>query len=634
MTIEDLVLLPPPRQIKGLPGHCPCAGPPALPEGLLRTQPGMADTLAAVLGQALCWPVITYSQDATLPPEGYRFTVAPERVYISHATPAGAFYALLTLGQMLLQTDDGALPCCQVEDAPFLPVRGVFLDVARGKVPALGTLKQMADRLALMKYNHLQLYFEGFAFAYPSFPKVWAEQTPLTPAEVKELEAYCHGRFIELVPAQNCLGHMNAWLQLPQYAHLAELDSGVELSGLKLPPATLNPEDEGSFTLAAALIDDVSAAFTAADFNACLDEPFELGMGRCEAACSERGLGQVYLDFVLKVHEHVAARGKRMLMWADVAGRHPETLARLPKDIVLLEWGYEAEYPFEKNAESIRDVGLDFWLCPGTNSWSTYGGNTDGMLQNVRHAAATAAQYGASGLLMTDWGDGGHQQYLPISYAGFAFAAAYAWNRNGMDETTLAGALSTLIYRDEAGVMGPFSLELGRFMRYEECLLPCRTVAFLLMMAGLVNAPAFESMTAAFVGGLPFFMGPELAALYQRRFEERKAFDYENQRAFFDELEIQLKAQKMRCVDAALVQAEYQNTIDMLRLLETAHAFSLHGGADTEAQAALLPELVRLAAKVARGHTAVWRVRNKSYGLEQSTAPFLRIGQQAKALMQ
>ena len=49
-------------------------------------------------------------------------------------------------------------------------------------------------------------------------------------------------------------------------------------------------------------------------------------------------------------------------------------------------------------------------------------------LRNVINAASSAAAYGAEGLLLTDWGDGGHLQPPPVSFPGFITAADFSWN--------------------------------------------------------------------------------------------------------------------------------------------------------------------------------------------------------------
>ena len=48
---------------------------------------------------------------ATIPPEGYELSIAPDGVTIRHSDDAGLFYAQMTLKQLLDGAADGALPC-------------------------------------------------------------------------------------------------------------------------------------------------------------------------------------------------------------------------------------------------------------------------------------------------------------------------------------------------------------------------------------------------------------------------------------------------------------------------------------------------------------------------------------------
>lgn len=114
-----------------------------------------------------------------------------------------------------------------------MQTRGAMLDISRGKVPTMETLFGMVDFLADLKYSQLQLYVEGFSFGYPSFRNLWEKtETPLTPAEIRKLDQHCKERFIELVPNQNSLGHMQAWLATDEYKDLAECPEGYKLLGL------------------------------------------------------------------------------------------------------------------------------------------------------------------------------------------------------------------------------------------------------------------------------------------------------------------------------------------------------------------------------------------------------------------
>ena len=95
-----------------------------------------------------------------------------------------------------------------------------MLDISRDKVPTMDTLFALIDRLAGWKVNQIQLYSEH-TFAYRDHEVVWRDASPMTADEIRAVDAYCTERHIELVPNQNCLGHMDRWLQHDEYRHLA-----------------------------------------------------------------------------------------------------------------------------------------------------------------------------------------------------------------------------------------------------------------------------------------------------------------------------------------------------------------------------------------------------------------------------
>src|SRR6185503_14627607 len=58
----------------------------------------------------------------------------------------------------------------------------------------------------------------------------------------------------------------------------------------------------------------------------------------------------------------------------------------------------------------------------------SFAGRADNALRNLALAAVAGREAGARGYLITDWGDFGHLQPLPVSYLGFLAGAGFAWN--------------------------------------------------------------------------------------------------------------------------------------------------------------------------------------------------------------
>src|SRR5262249_44090337 len=111
--------------------------------------------------------------------------------------------------------------------------------------------------------------------------------------------------------------------------------------------------------------------------------------------------------------------------------------------------------------------GRTFSVCPGTSSWQSIAGRTHNMIANVRSAARHGKAGGASGYLITDWGDRGHLQPLCVSYPGILAGAAHAWNarRGPVTDGARAAGLARPASRGDAGVLGGVMTRLGDVYR-------------------------------------------------------------------------------------------------------------------------------------------------------------------------
>lgn len=331
---------------------------------------------------------------------------------------------------------------------PMFADRAYMLDISRDKVPTMGTLRLIVDLLAKFEYNQFQLYTEH-TFAYSTHRDVWETASPLTAEEIRELDAYCALRGIDLVPNQNSFGHLERWLVKPAYNHLAELPQGgapLPWGGFKKDPTTLCPTDPASLAFLDGLYAELLPNFASGLFNVGCDETFDLlGGGRSAAAVRERGEGRVYLDFLKQVAALARKHGKRPMFWGDVILKHPELVPELPKDLIALDWGYEGNHPFMAEAAKFRAAGLEFYVCPGTSAWNSLAGRVENMRENMVAAERAGRLHGARGFLVTDWGDGGHWQPLAASLPGLVFGGMLAHEGASAAKMDLESALNGIM---------------------------------------------------------------------------------------------------------------------------------------------------------------------------------------------
>jgi hypothetical protein len=390
----------------------------------------------------------TRSNEAPEHPEGYTLSISKAGIRIQYRQEGGLRAAAATLRQ-LLREYGRRLPRLSITDFPDFPRRGVMLDISRGRVPNLETLMSLVEHLADFKINEFQLYTEH-TFAYRNYEPVWRGWGPLTGEELVKLDARCRQLGIELVPNQNSFGHLRYWLEhgpLKQLAEVAEPYEGADGTFLRYP-TTLAPNHPGTLPFLRRLYDELLPHFTSRRFNVGCDETWDLGRGQSKALCEARGKGRVYVDFLNRIHREVAARGRQMMFWGDIILHHPELIRELPKDVIALNWGYEANHPFEREAAQFAKSRMPFYVCPGTSTWMTLIGRHDNAFENLRQAARAGRKHGAIGYLNTDWGDGGHPQPLAVSYAPYLVGAALSWCARTFDERLLVPVLSRDIFSD------------------------------------------------------------------------------------------------------------------------------------------------------------------------------------------
>ena len=367
---------------------------------------------------------VTVSSAPLMEKEEYKLVVCESGVSISSSTDEGLFRAATTLHQLIRRTK-GALPCLVIEDKPEIARRGYMLDISRGRMPNVQSIKSMIDFLVSLKYNEFQLYMEGDCFKYAAYPKETESFDCLTPADIEELDAYCRERFMDLVPNQNSFGHMYTWLKKPDFHHLGLFEDENET------PSTLNPLLPESFEFMCNLYKSLLPHFSSEYVNIGLDEAYGLGRYQIEEYCKERGKDVVFMEWLNKLNDHIKETyGKRVMFWADMIYNYPQSYHMVPKDAVALEWGYELiqSQRMTDHCIAYRDAGVRYYVCPSCNTHGALTGRMDVTTFNIRTCAELAVEYGAEGLLLTDWGDGGHPQFGVWSMVPCALAGQYGWN--------------------------------------------------------------------------------------------------------------------------------------------------------------------------------------------------------------
>lgn len=408
-------------------------------------------------------PFLSFEIDSSIRSQAYILRIHINKIEIAGGDRAALFYASQTLLQIIDYSlnEKTTLPCLIIHDTPDFERRGYMLDISRNKVPKMNTLYKIVDWLASWKVNELQLYTEH-TFAYKNHQDAWRNCSPMTATEIRDLDNYCRERFIDLVPNQNSFGHMENWLRHDRYKELAECpDDCATIWGTR-KLTSLDPTNPKSFELMQELYAELLPNFSSQYFNIGCDETVELGLGKSKALCDSIGTGQVYLDYLCKLNNEVNELGHTTMFWGDIMINHKELIPNVPQNMIAMVWGYERNYNFDKNLQNFQNAGLEFYVCPGTSTWRSLIGRNNIAFANIYNAAFYGKQYGAKGLLLTDWGDYGHWQPLSVSFPATLIGASYAWNLDTNALNALEFQLNHYLFKDETEQTAKALLLLGQ----------------------------------------------------------------------------------------------------------------------------------------------------------------------------
>jgi hexosaminidase len=271
---------------------------------------------------------LTLDAAAATGDEGYELEIAPNGVVIAAEQPAGLFYGVQTLRQLLppfVEYDavrlDAArsvgVPAVTIVDGPRFAWRGSMLDVAR-HFHSVDDVKRYLDLMALYKMNRLHLHLaddQGWRLEIASWPNLTTHggSTEVgggpggyyTRADYADIVEYARRRFITIVPEIDMPGHTNAAL-----ASYAELNcDGVApplYTGTNVGFSTLCVDKDVTYRF----IDDVVrelATLTPGDY---------IHIGGDEV---ERLSEAEYAAFIERAQAIVLRHGKQVIGWDEIA---------------------------------------------------------------------------------------------------------------------------------------------------------------------------------------------------------------------------------------------------------------------------------------------------------------------------
>jgi hexosaminidase len=326
--------------------------------------------------------------DDAIGQEGYRLSVTPKNVVIKANKPAGLYYGLQTLYQLLPKEIESTipvknvkwvLPCVEIVDYPRFQWRGLMFDVTRHFFTK-EEVKHYIDDMVRYKLNLLHLHLtddEGWRVQIKSLPKLtevgaWrvnkvgyfgtfspptADEPKdyggfYTQEDLKEIIKYAKDRFVDILPEVDVPAHsLAAIVSYPELSCTPEANTYRVRSGEAImdwshgaPPIalvdnTLCPANEKVYTFLDKVITELAQVF-----------PFEyIHMGGDEAPhnfweknemvkdlMKREGLTsmeQVQNYFTKRVDSIVRSKGKKFIGWDEIL-----LGGGLPSDAAVMSW--------------------------------------------------------------------------------------------------------------------------------------------------------------------------------------------------------------------------------------------------------------------------------------------------------
>jgi hexosaminidase len=265
------------------------------------------------------------ASSADLGDEGYELSIASNGIKISANKPAGFFYGLQTILQLLpdgvsknsKQDADWLIGAGTIRDYPSYGFRGAMLDVSRHFF-SVDDVKRYIDLISFYKMNTLHLHLsddQGWRIEIKSWPNLATRggSTQVgggnggyyTQEQFSDIVKYGQDRFVTIIPEIDMPGHTNA--ALASYAELNCNDSATALyTKTEVGFSTFCVRKEITYKF----IDDVVR-----ELSAITPGPY-LHLGGDESHVTSK---EDFIYFVNRIQSIPKKYGKKMIGWEEIA---------------------------------------------------------------------------------------------------------------------------------------------------------------------------------------------------------------------------------------------------------------------------------------------------------------------------
>ncbi|HEY4061825.1 MAG TPA: family 20 glycosylhydrolase [Puia sp.] len=339
----------------------------------LHTSTGYSITVGKIANPAATIRLLlNKTADPVLGTEGYHLSITTKAVLINANEPAGLFYGIQTLLQLLpkeiesptlITTTPWTIPCVTITDYPRFGWRGLMFDVSRHFFTK-AEVKDFIDKMVRYKYNLLHLHLtddEGWRIEIKSLPRLtqvgaWNARRvgtfgtfPAPPADeprdyggfytqddIRELVQYAKERFVNILPEVDVPGHsLAAIVSYPELSCTEGADKYHVRSGEKimdwhkggfsaLVDNTLCPANEKVYSFLDKVFTEIAALFPFGYIHVGGDECAKNFWEQSDAVkqlMQKEGLKtqqEVQSYFEKRVEKIIESKGKKVIGWDEI----------------------------------------------------------------------------------------------------------------------------------------------------------------------------------------------------------------------------------------------------------------------------------------------------------------------------
>ncbi len=539
--------------------------------------------------------------------EAYWLEVEKEGIKITATSEAGVFYAIQTLSQLITANRTGkSIPCLAIKDYPDIPVRGWQDDISRGPIPTMDFLEKEVSTLAAYKLNAITLYTEH-VFKMKKHPTL-APDDGITEEQIAELSAYAAGYHVQVIGNFQSFGHMEKILSKPGYEHLAE--SGH----------ILTPTKEESYQFMKEVYSEVVPAYSSPFFNINCDEVFGLGVSLSKKMADSIGIEGIYGYHINRLNELLKPYHKKILMWGDIAS-DPKIVAKLPKDITVISWGYHDAPSFDYAIKPFSDQGLNFWVAPGVSCWGSIFPNLKVAEININNYIRDGFKLGATGVLNTTWDDDA-LNFFENNWYGLVWGGEKSWNAE--ERAVVSDGVPTFVGMTSA--MAGYSKAFDKlFFGTSGASVTSWMHAFSALHQGkvrgmLTNGRLFEPV-------MPFY--PEYVDDVQLDLNAEVLAKLDSLEALLPELkkEVVRNGVALDYMVYALNEARFSATKNIFRVQLYRYLKGLNGALSAESLKATLKILIRESDQLKSRYAELWKLESRPWWLDKNLQKFEQLAQ-------